>query len=50
MHGLSVITPGLLGPAFFQEVGAIVNAGGPPDVARIMQVMQRHGLRPVAPA
>ncbi len=49
-HGLSVITPGLLGPAFFQEVGAIVNAGGPPDVARIAQVMQRHGLRPVAPA
>jgi quercetin dioxygenase-like cupin family protein len=49
-RGLSVITPGLLGPSFFQEIGAIVNAGGPPDIARIAQVMQRHGLRPVAPA
>jgi len=49
-RGLSVITPGLLGPNFFQEVGDIVNAGGPPDIARITQVMQRHGLRPVAPA
>lgn len=48
-RGLCVITPGLLGPAFFQEVGVIVNAGGPPDVARIAQVMQRHGLRPVVP-
>ena len=47
-HALSVITPGVLGPAYFEEVGAIVNAGGPPDIARIMQVMQRHGLRPVA--
>ena len=49
-RALSFITPGLLGPRFFQEVGAIVNAGGPPDIARITQVMQRHGLRPVVPA
>jgi len=47
---LSVITPGLLGPDFFQEIGAVVNAGGPPDIGRITQVMLRHGLRPVAPA
>jgi len=49
-HEPSVITPGLLGPSFFQEIGAIVNAGGPPDISRIAQVMQRHGLRPVVPA
>jgi len=49
-RGLSVITPGLLGPNFFQEIGAVVNAGGPPDIARITQVMLRHGLRPVAAA
>jgi quercetin dioxygenase-like cupin family protein len=49
-RGLSVITPGLLGPRYFQEVGAIVNAGGSPDIARIAQVMQRHGLHPVMPA
>jgi uncharacterized RmlC-like cupin family protein len=49
-RGLSVITPGVLGPAYFQEVGAIVNAGGPPDIARVMQVMQRYDLRPASPA
>lgn len=48
-HGLSVITPGLLGPVYFQEVAALLNADGPPDIARITQVMQRHGLRPVVP-
>ncbi len=47
--GLSVITPGVLGPAYFQEVAAVVNAGGPPDIGRIMEVMKRHGLRPVMP-
>jgi quercetin dioxygenase-like cupin family protein len=49
-RGLSVVTPGLLGPAFFREIGAVVNAGGPPDIARIREVMLRHGLRPVVPA
>jgi len=27
-----------------------VNAGGPPNVERIMEVMRRHGLRPALPA
>jgi quercetin dioxygenase-like cupin family protein len=43
---LSVITPGLLGPKYFREIGEIVNPGGPPNVERIMEVMRRHGLRP----
>jgi quercetin dioxygenase-like cupin family protein len=47
---LSVITPGLLGPAYFREIGEIVNPGGPPNVERIMEVMRRHGLRPAPPA
>src|SRR5215468_10504810 len=42
-RALSIITPGRLGPTFFQEIGVIVNAGGPPDIARIALVMQRHG-------
>ena len=49
-RALSVVTPGLLGPSYFREIGEIVNAGGPPDIPRIMAVMQRHGLRPVPPA
>lgn len=50
VRALSVITPGLLGPAYFQEIAAVLSAGGPPDLARIAEVMQLHGLRPVAPA
>jgi quercetin dioxygenase-like cupin family protein len=47
---LSVITPGRLGPEYFHEIADVVNAGGPPNVERIKEVMRRHGLRPVLPA
>jgi quercetin dioxygenase-like cupin family protein len=45
---LAVVTPGILGPDFFREVGAILDgaAGGPPDLAAIAAVMRRHGLTP----
>jgi quercetin dioxygenase-like cupin family protein len=46
---LAVITPALLGPIYFKEVGEIVNAGGPPDVAKLKQVMAKHGLIPAMP-
>jgi quercetin dioxygenase-like cupin family protein len=49
-RALSVITPGSLGPEYFRDVGAIVNAGGPPKIQEIMAVMQRHGLCPVLPS
>jgi len=43
---LAIVTPGILGPDFFREVAAILDAsgGGPPDVAAIAAVMGRHGL------
>ncbi len=44
---LAVITPALLGPNFFKECAAIVNAGGPPDVEKLKKVMTSHGLVPV---
>ena len=47
---LSVIAPGLLGPEYFREIAEVVNAGGPPNVERIMEVMRRHGLRPALQA
>ena len=47
--GLAVITPALLGPDFFKEAAAIVNAGGPPDVAKLNAVMAKHGLTAVMP-
>lgn len=46
-RGLSVITPGLLGPEYFREMADVLNAGGPPNVERVAAVMRRHGLRPV---
>ena len=48
-RGLGVISPGILGPEFFQEVGDVVNAGGPPDPARIGEIMRRYGLTPAKP-
>ena len=45
---LAIVTPGILGPDFFREVAAILDAsaGGPPDLAAIAAVMGRHGLTP----
>jgi quercetin dioxygenase-like cupin family protein len=45
---LAIVTPGILGPDFFREVGAVVAAaaGGPPDMAKVGEVMRRHGLTP----
>jgi hypothetical protein len=37
------------GAQFFREVGALAAAGGPPDRAKLMAVMTRYGLVPVAP-
>jgi quercetin dioxygenase-like cupin family protein len=46
---LSVLTPGVLGPAYFREVSALV-ASGAPDPARMKALMLRHGLVPVVPS
>ena len=45
---LAIITPGILGPAYFREIGAVLKAatGGPPDPAALAEVMRRHGLSP----
>lgn len=46
---LAVVTPALIGPAFFREMAAIINAGGPPDVEKLKAVMHKHGLVPAPP-
>ena len=46
---LAVVTPALLGPDFFKEAAAIVNAGVPPDVEKLKAVMAKHGLVPAMP-
>jgi quercetin dioxygenase-like cupin family protein len=45
---LGIVTPGILGPAYFREVAAVLDAaaGGPPDLGAVAQVMRRHGLTP----
>ena len=43
---LSVLTPGSIGRTYFEELAAVVNAGGPPDLTRVKEIMQRHGLVP----
>jgi quercetin dioxygenase-like cupin family protein len=46
---LAYVTPALLGPDYFREMAAIVNAGGAPDVEKMKAVMLKHGLVPVMP-
>ena len=46
---LAVITPALLGPNYFKEMAAILNAGSPPDIEKLKQVMAKHGLIPAMP-
>jgi len=48
---LAIVTPGLIGPAYFEEIGALLAAGaGPPDPAAVAQLMRRHGLTLARPA
>jgi quercetin dioxygenase-like cupin family protein len=45
---LCVITPAEIGPRYFREIAEVLDAagGGPPDRARMEEVMRRHGLTP----
>jgi quercetin dioxygenase-like cupin family protein len=45
---LGIISPGILGPEYFREMVAVVEAatGGPPDPVALAEVMRRHGLTP----
>jgi quercetin dioxygenase-like cupin family protein len=46
---LAIASPGVMAPAYFREIHEIL-ADGPPDPARIGEVMRRHGLTPAPPA
>lgn len=48
---LCVITPAILGPGYFREIAAVALAaqGGPPDRAKMVEIMLRHGLTPAMP-
>ena len=48
---LSIVTPPIMGPAYFREASEVVNAavGGPPDAAKMVEVFRRHGMTIAAP-
>ena len=48
---LSIVPPAIMGPAYFREASEVVNAaaGGPPDVARMVEIFRRHGMTIAAP-
>ncbi len=46
---LCVITPAAIGPEYFREMAAVISAGGPPDKAKMIEIMLRHGLTPAPP-
>jgi len=45
---LSILNPDI-GAQYFRDVGAVIDAGGPPDRARLLAVMSSYGLVPAAP-
>lgn len=49
---LAVASPGVIGSGYFREIQEVLTAGGggPPDPAKLGEVMRRHGLTPAPPA
>jgi len=51
---LTIISPAIMGPAYFHDAAEVISAagGGPPDIAKMMEVFRRHGmtLAPPPPA
>jgi len=47
---MCILTPGLVGPEYFQDLAAVINVSGPPDLAEIGAVMARYGVVPVTAA
>lgn len=48
VRAMCVITPAAIGPQYFREVAEVMTAaaGGPPDRAKMAEIMRRHGLTP----
>ncbi len=46
---LCVITPAAIGPEYFREIAAATQVPGPPDRAKLVEIMLRHGLTPAPP-
>ena len=51
VKALCVITPAAVGPQYFREIAEVFSAaaGGPPDKAKMAEIMRRYGLTPSPP-
>jgi quercetin dioxygenase-like cupin family protein len=49
-RALCTLSPANIGPAYFREIAAVISAGSPPDMQKILAIMKAHGLEPVRPA
>ena len=38
------LTSAVAGKKYFEEIGAVANAGGPPDMVKVKAVMEKYGL------
>lgn len=48
---LAVASPGVMRPDYFRQIHEVLAAsGGPPDPAKLGDVMRRHGLTPEPPS
>jgi quercetin dioxygenase-like cupin family protein len=46
---LAISSPGLMTPDYFREIHEALTSTGPPDRAKIAEIMRRHGLTPAPP-
>lgn len=51
VKGLCMASPAAIGPQFFREAAALASTAksGPPDRAKVEEIMRRHGLTPAPP-
>lgn len=51
VKGLCMVTPAAIGPQFFRDMAEVAHAtgGDPPDRAKMIEIMLRHGLAPAPP-
>jgi quercetin dioxygenase-like cupin family protein len=47
-RALCMVTPAAIGPQYFRESAEVIQAagGGPPDRAKLVEIMRRYGLTP----
>jgi quercetin dioxygenase-like cupin family protein len=42
-RALCTLSPASIGPAYFREIAEVINAGGPPDMQKVLAIMKPTG-------